>query len=424
MADVIRVKLTGDRTQIARGLTVVNFAFTILEEPGQKAMSVGGNHSIAILKVKESDYDELFSSLSDIIQEAKDLQCITVEESVLRIQYFLGGDLKFLAVSCGIESASCDHACIWCKCPKADRYDMTKEWSIFDVEKGARTIEDISSRSKLGKRNAQRLNCARAPMFDFIPMHRVIIDSLHLFLKIADILINLLIRDIRILDGIHAKTCSDSDKSKARNLIAYESFVNEVCKVRFNFRIDKDTKKLNWRDLTGPEKVKLFSNISIPQLLPSLEKRTELQKLWANFYHLVKYLSKTECNSVYFDKEAKDWVNLFTSIYQTKDVTPYIHCFAMHISEFISLYGSIAMFTQQGLEKLNDLTTIYFQHFTNHHGQDALRQILEKRNHIEQMEIEGHQRVVRKQKCSRCHKTDHNKRTCPLKEPLQELTNT
>ena len=57
---------------------------------------------------------------------------------MFRIQYFLGGDLKFLAVSYGIESASCDHACIWCKCPKADRHDMTKERSIFDVEKGHR----------------------------------------------------------------------------------------------------------------------------------------------------------------------------------------------------------------------------------------------------------------------------------------------
>lgn len=36
---------------------------------------------------------------------------------------------------------------------------------------------------------------------------------------------------MRILDSINAKTCSDSDKSKARNLIAYESFANEVYKV-------------------------------------------------------------------------------------------------------------------------------------------------------------------------------------------------
>ena len=47
--NVIPVKLTGDGTQVARGLTVVNFAFTSLEEPGQKAMSIRDNHSIAIL---------------------------------------------------------------------------------------------------------------------------------------------------------------------------------------------------------------------------------------------------------------------------------------------------------------------------------------------------------------------------------------
>ena len=53
----------------------------------------------------------------------------------------------------------------------------------------------------------------------------------------------------------------------------------------------------------------------------------------------------------------KAWVRLFTSVYQTKDVTPYIHALGMHVSEFLHLYGNIVMFNQQGLEKLNDLTT-------------------------------------------------------------------
>ena len=50
-------------------------------------------------------------------------------------------------------------------------------------------------------------------------------------------------------------------------------------------------------------------------------------------------------------------MNLFTSIYQSKDVTPYMQAFAVHTSEFICLHGNIIRFTQQGLEKLNDLTT-------------------------------------------------------------------
>lgn len=41
-----RIKLTGDGTLIARGVNVVNIAFTILE--GQRACSVSGNHTVAI----------------------------------------------------------------------------------------------------------------------------------------------------------------------------------------------------------------------------------------------------------------------------------------------------------------------------------------------------------------------------------------
>jgi len=58
-----RIKLTGDGTLIARGLNVVNIAFTTLE--GQRACSVSGNHTVAILKFSES-YEGLSAGLQDI----------------------------------------------------------------------------------------------------------------------------------------------------------------------------------------------------------------------------------------------------------------------------------------------------------------------------------------------------------------------
>ena len=66
-----------------------------------------------------------------------------------------------------------------------------------------------------------------------------------------------------------------------------------------------------------------------------------------------------------------------------------MHAFAMHTSEFICLHGNIIRFTQQGLEKLNDLTTKYFQRSTNHCKLSSLRQILEKRSRIELLEDNG-----------------------------------
>ena len=72
----IRIKLTGDGTRIACGFSVVNIAFTMLEE-GAIAHSAMGNHVVAILKVSES-YEELLAGLEDICEEAKDLSVITI----------------------------------------------------------------------------------------------------------------------------------------------------------------------------------------------------------------------------------------------------------------------------------------------------------------------------------------------------------
>ena len=99
-------------------------------------------------------------------------------------------------------------------------------------------------------------------------------------------------------------------------------------------------------------------------------------------------------------------------MYQSKDVTQYIHCFGMHVSQLIELYRNIVTFTQRGLEKLNDTTTIYFQHSSNHREHQALKQILEKRNCIEELELTGHKRTTRNLKCSVCGQIGHNKRTC------------
>ena len=413
LSSTIRVKLTGDGTKIARGLNVVNFAFTLLEE-GTKARSVAGNHTIAIMKVSES-YDELISGLKDVCQEARDLEVITVNQRVYKIKFFLGGDWKFLATVSGLESANAEYACIWCKCPTKQRYDMSLQWSINDVDKGARTIKEITNKAKLSKRSKVRYNCCEEPIFSFIPIDHVIIDTLHLFLRISDVLINLLIRDLRILDGIEKSTTTLPDKAKNKNMKAYEEFLNGPCKIRFKWYLD-DSKKFAYRDLTGPEKHRLLKKIDIPQLFPDLQAKIKLQKVWSTFYELINKLANAgSSDAVTFGSSVKSWVRDFLTIYQTKDVTPYMHAFAMHISQFLSLHGNIAIFKQQGLEKLNDLTTKYFQRSSNHQEMESLKQILEKHNRLEILENDGHQRTKETRKCRACSQEGHNKCTCSKK---------
>ena len=60
-----------------------------------------------------------------------------------------------------------------------------------------------------------------------------------------------------------------------------------------------------------------------------------------------------------------------------------------HVSESMTLHGRILPFTQQGLEKYNDVTTKDFFRSTNHKGETALRQIMEKQNRLEYLRESG-----------------------------------
>ena len=154
----LKIKLSGDGTNIGKRLKIVNITYTIINE-SRVAMAEVGNYPLAILKCKE-DYEGLKEALSDIKEELKNLKKINIDGIEYGIELFLGGDWKFLAVVCGIGAANQDFACIWCFCPRNKRFDTSKQWSLTDTTKGARTIEKITEDSKRKKNN-----CKHEPIF-------------------------------------------------------------------------------------------------------------------------------------------------------------------------------------------------------------------------------------------------------------------
>ena len=397
--ETIKIKLSGDGTNIGKRLTVVNFTFTILNEK-EVAMGEKGNYVLAVIKTTET-YDNLRESLADLRMEMSNLKEISANNCTYKVEYFL-------ALVCGLGRTNEDYACVWCKCPRQQRWDTSKKWSINDPTFGARTIDKIGKFS-IGK----KFNCKARPLFDFIPMDHVIIDTLHLFLRISDVLIDLLIRELRRGDAIEKKK---NFLSKYQHMASYEEFIKSIG-ISFNFRINKDSKKLEYRDLTGPEKLKLFQNINIPTLLPQCStcKNKQIQVIWAKFmdtmFHLKLDFTSEDC-VFQLQGDIKHWFKLFLKVYQTKDVTPYMHALHCHVPEFLSLYQNIAYYTQQGLEKYNDRASKDFFRSTNHKGVDALKQLFLKKNRIQFLEGAGYERVKNSYKCSNCSNKGHNMKTC------------
>ena len=202
--------------------------------------------------------------------------------------------------------------------PSEDRHDTSKSWCT--VEDGYRTIEEIQCLCQK-KKTDLKFGCIQQPLFPSIPIDHVIPDILHLFLRISDTLTNLLILDLRRMDGM---TGNEFKQQAAKNVNMYITYLNESCKIPFHMYMGKESKTLKWRDLTGPEKLKLFKSIKIPELFPKLKKGKDIQALWnglSSIYKLLWSTKKMDENEIQiFSKDVKAWMTQFTSIYQTKHV--------------------------------------------------------------------------------------------------------
>ena len=221
---------------------------------------------------------------------------------------------------------------------------------------GTRTVEEIKEHAKKHK-----FNCKFPPLFHFIPMDHVVIDTFHLFLRVSDVLIELLILELRTQDAINKNQtfANGFARDKFNHMAKYETFLNSIG-IKFEWFVNKDTKKLQYRDLKGPEKVLLFQKIDISDLLPQYEKSGQVQVLWNDFINLIGdlKLSYDSSDSIsQFDARIKQWITDFNRLYLTSDVTPYMHAFSQHISEFLELYQNVSHFNQQGLEKFNDTSS-------------------------------------------------------------------
>ncbi len=115
-----------------------------------------------------------------------------------------------------------------------------------------------------------------------------------------------------------------------------------------------------------------------------------------------------------FRSDSQDWLKQFLNIYQTKNITPYIHALVAHVPQFMEIHGGIVVFTQQDLEKLNnDMTKFYFRG-SNHRDKEALQQMLLKKNRITYLFDSGCRRPRLKQVCSLRAEQGHNRKTCRL----------
>ena len=155
----------------------------------------------------------------------------------------MGGDMKFLAIMYGINSANSSKPCIWCKCEKKNFFNLENQWSIIDKSKGARSLNEAALKF-LEKKSSDKCGYIRNPIIDFIEFENCVIDLLHLFLRITDRLMDLLINKLKKLD----KNESD-DLNQRPYFTILMNFIKTKCKLTNPYYFKN--KKIHLRTFNG-----------------------------------------------------------------------------------------------------------------------------------------------------------------------------
>lgn len=97
----------------------------------------------------------------------------------------------------------------------------------------------------------QHHNVLRQPLFSMIPLHHVVVDKLHPFLRVSDVLINGLIADLLAGDALDkSKKIAGLSRSKHKHIAAFEEFLSKIGISGFQLLVGSDS-KVNWTMLTG-----------------------------------------------------------------------------------------------------------------------------------------------------------------------------
>ena len=263
----------------------------------------------------------------------------------------------------GMNGATANYACAWCKVHKTDRWKMDQHYSDFNSKPLGRSLQEMR---ELSTRSNDSYGCCKEPLLN-IELDHIIVDELHLLLRITDILTENLITEV-----IEWDIEENFDKKNGNNIHLNKLIISiRSCGISFDVwkkknADGKESSVYDWTSLMGNDKKILL--YELPEKMKDflrLDTVGKVSKIWQDFTSVYKELSNWEPSTspTEFWIKAKQWISDFISLnglregYERKRVTPYMHIMVAHIPWFLELYSTVKIFTGQGVERNNDVAS-------------------------------------------------------------------
>jgi hypothetical protein len=374
--NTIRISIRGDKTICGKNESFFNFCFSLIDDE-QRALSVFGQYTIGLYRLKDDNYENLSLALNKISTEMESMnRKIIVNEKTYEIDWSIGGDMAWLKVERGLNNCNSKNPCVHCTIPKKDFYKDNKAVINENLRSVAQTELNLK------KTKSENKGCLNKPIFHFIDHDKIYTDPMHEHARIPNKIFQLTYKKLIVLDNSNSK-----DFEKLKNQKKFRDFLTGLkIKDPINIKNEKSKEKdpnFSLKSFSGIQCKKICSNIKIG-VLSGLTEEKNIVSIYNNYYRINQgythcfYIDKTEL----LQKRIDDWAKEFNSIFPIKDNTVYIHNLKEHIVKKIETDGDINLWNMQGLEKLNDFTTMEFYRKTNRKD-DVVQQILNFRSRLE-----------------------------------------
>jgi len=236
------------------------------------------------------------------------------------------------------------------------------------------------------------LGYANMPLTD-IPFTAYLMDILFQFLRVSDLLVDLLLDELFRLDQMYAS--SKYSPSTHTNTSVLSNFLETECRLP-PLNLGYITKEVRgqMKTLQGPKKKVFFDKIcnkGLKNIFRKINKKFEVTRVWDQYWFIHKKLrsdNTTKYNflinysSHFFENSCTHLLNLFVNCYGKQQMTPYLHVTCIHLHEMHKSHGNLNYFSNEGLEKLNDLSTFSFFRSTNKRS-TFIKQMLERDARLE-----------------------------------------
>ncbi|RHZ87985.1 hypothetical protein Glove_27g60 [Diversispora epigaea] len=270
--DTLYIKLGGDGRNVGRKQNHVMITFCLLNE-GEEVLKPDKQYSICLYIGKETY--EILDRVGKIfalqLMDLKQNGIIDEDGNHWPIEFFFSGDWKFLYIIMGLNAPNSNYFCLYCECDIKSRHNMNLSWPPTGNKKGNK----------------------KSSIFPVIDLLNYIPDELHTLLRISDILMESLFKDLFRRNDFERNIKEKIEKKMSELNIHFEFYHNNSSRSSWS-----------WTSLMGPDKKKILQHFPV----------------------------KT------FSQPARGQINTATAIlgiYREEDVTPYMHMLTMHIPFFM-----------------------------------------------------------------------------------------